>query len=194
MKLRQYRMPIVFCGLLGIFVLSVSLIDQLMQPTQTVQEVSQIVDRVSSTEVKEEVVISPVQGNEKIVRYFYEAGGTHNTEALDYFEGVYRQSLGVDYGSDEAFNVFASLSGTVAEVKKDAILGLCVTLECENGIRLIYQSLSNVGLEEGQFINQGTIIGQSGYNVYEAELGNHVHFTIEKENEPINPLSVIEKE
>ena len=80
---------------------------------------------------------------------------------------------------------------TVEDVKKDAILGLCVTIQCDEGISLIYQSLANVQLEEGQTVRQGDVLGQSGYNVYEAELGNHVHFTIEKDNEPINPLTVI---
>lgn len=191
MKYRQYRIPLVFGGLLTIFVLGVFLLQQLTQPEEMTQVVSQKVEPVQTTLEKKEEVICPVSEDVEIVRYFYEVDGEHNQEALDYFEGVYRQSLGIDYGSEKTFDVLASLSGTVEEVKKDAILGLCVTIQCDEGISLIYQSLANVQLEEGQTVRQGDVLGQSGYNVYEAELGNHVHFTIEKDNEPINPLTVI---
>ena len=191
MKYRQYRIPLVFGGLLTIFVLGVFLLQQLTQPEEITQVVSQKVEPVQTTLEKKEEVICPVSEDVEIVRYFYEVDGEHNQEALDYFEGVYRQSLGIDYGSEKTFDVLASLSGTVEDVKKDAILGLCVTIQCDEGISLIYQSLANVQLEEGQTVRQGDVLGQSGYNVYEAELGNHVHFTIEKDNEPINPLTVI---
>lgn len=191
MKYRQYRIPLVFGGLLTIFVLGVFLLQQLTQPEEMTQVVSQKVEPVQTTLEKKEEVICPVSEDVEIVRYFYEVDGEHNQEALDYFEGVYRQSLGIDYGSEKTFDVLASLSGTVEDVKKDAILGLCVTIQCDEGISLIYQSLANVQLEEGQTVRQGDVLGQSGYNVYEAELGNHVHFTIEKDNEPINPLTVI---
>jgi stage II sporulation protein Q len=191
MKYRQYRIPLVFGGLLTIFVLGVFLLQQLTQPEEVTQVVSQKVEPVQTTLEKKEEVICPVSEDVEIVRYFYEVDGEHNQEALDYFEGVYRQSLGIDYGSEKTFDVLASLSGTVEDVKKDAILGLCVTIQCDEGISLIYQSLANVQLEEGQTVRQGDVLGQSGYNVYEAELGNHVHFTIEKDNEPINPLTVI---
>ena len=191
MKYRQCRIPLVFGGLLTIFVLGVFLLQQLTQPEEMTQVVSQKVEPVQTTLEKKEEVICPVSEDVEIVRYFYEVDGEHNQEALDYFEGVYRQSLGIDYGSEKTFDVLASLSGTVEDVKKDAILGLCVTIQCDEGISLIYQSLANVQLEEGQTVRQGDVLGQSGYNVYEAELGNHVHFTIEKDNEPINPLTVI---
>ena len=191
MKYRQYRIPLVFGGLLTIFVLGVFLLQQLTQPEEMTQVVSQKVEPVQTALEKKEEVICPVSEDVEIVRYFYEVDGEHNQEALDYFEGVYRQSLGIDYGSEKTFDVLASLSGTVEDVKKDAILGLCVTIQCDEGISLIYQSLANVQLEEGQTVRQGDVLGQSGYNVYEAELGNHVHFTIEKDNEPINPLTVI---
>jgi stage II sporulation protein Q len=191
MKYRQYRIPLVFGGLLTIFVLGVFLLQQLTQPEEVTQVVSQKVEPVQTTLEKKEEVICPVSEDVEIVRYFYEVDGEHNQEALDCFEGVYRQSLGIDYGSEKTFDVLASLSGTVEDVKKDAILGLCVTIQCDEGISLIYQSLANVQLEEGQTVRQGDVLGQSGYNVYEAELGNHVHFTIEKDNEPINPLTVI---
>lgn len=191
MKYRQYRIPLVFGGLLTIFVLGVFLLQQLTQPEEMTQVVSQKVEPVQTTLEKKEEVICPVSEDVEIVRYFYEVDGEHNQEALDYFEGVYRQSLGIDYGSEKTFDVLASLSGTIEDVKKDAILGLCVTIQCDEGISLIYQSLANVQLEEGQTVRQGDVLGQSGYNVYEAELGNHVHFTIEKDNEPINPLTVI---
>jgi len=198
MKYNKYRIPVLFSCVLGLFMLGVGVVDYLSTPTTDNPEDEPVI-RTSvktgstQTDLTQETMVAPVQEGVDIVRYFYEVDGENNHQALDYFEGVYRQSKGIDYGSSEAFDVVAALSGTVTEVKKDAILGVCVTIECENGIELIYQSLANVGLEEGQSIAQGNLIGESGHNIYEADLGNHVHFTIEKDGVAVNPLDLLNK-
>lgn len=198
MKLSKYRIPLFFGSVLTLFMIGIGVIDQLTTPNEnpeTEQPVIQTGAQISSGQVdlSEESFLCPVQEGIDIVRYYYEIDGAHNDQALDVFEGVYRQSQGIDYGSQETFEVIASLSGTVSEVKKDAILGLCVTIDCENGVKLIYQSLSDVGLEKGQSVAQGSIIGNSGHNIYEADLGNHVHFTVEKDGETLNPLNVFDQ-
>ena len=198
MKYNKYRIPILFSSVLVLFMLGVGVVDYLSSPSVSDPEEEPVI-RTSvktgstNTDLTQETLITPVQEGVEIVRYFYEIDGENNDKALDYFEGVYRQSKGIDYGSSEAFDVVAALSGTVSEVKKDAILGVCVTIECENGIELIYQSLANVGLDEGQSIAQGNLIGESGHNIYEADLGNHVHFTIEKDGKAVNPLDYLNK-
>lgn len=197
MKQSKYRIPVVFGSVLVLFMLGVSVINELTSTTENsdLQPVSQttIKTGTTATDLTEETMISPVADGIEIVRYFYEVDGENNDLALECFEGVYRQSQGIDYGAEDSFEVMAALSGTVSEVKKDAILGVCVTIDCENDIQLIYQSLANVGLEEGQSISQGSIIGESGHNIYEADLGNHVHFTMEKDGMAVNPLNFFNK-
>ena len=194
----KFRKSMILICALALFGLGVGLLDNLTN-TQT-EDVLNVLAPVSSkvgTTQKNyllETFIAPVSDDVSIVRYFYEVQSTNNQEALDYFEGIYRKSEGVDYGLEEEFEVMASLSGTVSEVKNDSILGSCVTIDCENGFQLIYQSLSNVGVEKGQSIAQGDLIGHSGYNIYEAELGNHVHFTVLKDGNALNPLSIINKQ
>lgn len=195
MKHSKYRIPLLFAGVLTLFVIGIGVIDQLTTPTDEVGTDTQVIQTgapisTGQADLTEEAFLCPVQDGIDIVRYYYEIDGQHNDQALDVFEGVYRQSQGIDYGAEETFEVIASLSGTVSEINKDALLGLCVTIDCENGVKLIYQSLSDVGLEEGQSIAQGSLIGNSGHNIYEADLGNHVHFTVEKDGETLNPLNV----
>lgn len=196
MKSIKYRKALIFAGVLSLFVIGVSVVDQITNPVKD-QEVTQ--DSVIQTGVNvsdgkinlsEEVFMCPVSDHVSLVRYFYETGGEHNHEALDMFEGIYRPSQGVDYGHEDSFEVMASLSGKVVDVRKDAILGVCVNIECENGITLIYQSLSDVSLKDGDTISQGDLIGNSGHNIYESDLGNHVHLTVEKDGEAINPLDL----
>ena len=192
----KFRIPMIFISTLALFVLGVGIIDSMTKQDEVVDSpvTTPVSSKVGSTtkDYTLETFITPVSDDIPMVRYFYEIGSSTNQEALDYFEGVYRQSEGIDYGQEDLFEVMASLSGTVTEVKKDAILGACVTIECENNIQLIYQSLSNVSVKEGDSVAQGNLIGQSGHNIYEAELGNHVHFTVLKDGNAINPLNVVD--
>ena len=192
----KFRIPMIFISTLVLFVLGVGIIDSMTKQDEVVDSpVTTLVSSKVGSTTKDytlETFITPVSDDIPMVRYFYEIGSSTNQEALDYFEGVYRQSEGIDYGQEDLFEVMASLSGTVTEVKKDAILGACVTIECENNIQLIYQSLSNVSVKEGDSVAQGNLIGQSGHNIYEAELGNHVHFTVLKDGNAINPLNVVD--
>ncbi len=194
MRLKKYRIPLLFSGVLGLFMLGVGVIDEMVsvdekETTKPVVSTS-IKTGTKKTDLTKESLICPVKEGIEVVRYFYEVNGEHNDKALELFEGVYRQSQGIDYGSNDSFDVMAMLSGTVVEVEKDEMFGMCVTIECENDIRLIYQSLANVSVEEGQSVKQGVTIGESGHNIYEADLGNHVHITVEVNGEARNPLSL----
>lgn len=194
----KFRIPMIFISTLVLFVVGVGLLDSMTSPNQ--EDPKPVTTPVSSkvgTTTKDytsETFLMPVSKEIPLVRYFYEANSSTNQEALDYFEGVYRQSEGIDYGQEESFEVLASLSGTVSSVEKDSILGACVTIDCENNLQLIYQSLRNISVREGESVAQGSLIGESGHNIYEAELGNHIHFTVLKDGNPINPLSVMNKQ
>lgn len=192
----KYRIPIIFSSALVLFVLGISVINQLTEtkPNKT-DPISAPVSKVGTKE-KEfslETLIIPVDKKVPIVRYYYEEGSENNNQALDYFEGVYRKSQGIDYGQEESFEVVASLSGVVSDIKEDTILGLCVTIDCENNLQLVYQSLSNVGLKKGDSVAQGSLIGESGHSIYEADLGNHLHFMVLKDGQAINPLKLFDK-
>lgn len=145
---------------------------------------------------KEQIVLSPVNDNIGIVRYFYDKNDdiTKQEQSLILFEGVYRPNQGVDYSNkNEAFEVKASMDGTITKKTNDPVLGWVITISHPNKISTSYQALSNVKVELNQVVKQGDVIGMSGENIYEADLKNHLHFILQKDEQLLNPEKYINK-
>ena len=95
---------------------------------------------------------------------------------------------GIDYSNkNEAFDILAAISGTVTKKTNDPVLGWIVTITNGDKISTTYESLSKVSVELNQTVKQGDVIGTSGENVYEADLKNHLHFILQKEDQLFNP-------
>ncbi len=147
-------------------------------------------------EVEIEVLQSPVSEECKIVRYFYDVNQEDQKleQALILFENVYRPNMGIDYSFDgTVFDVYASTSGEVVKKSQDPLLGWIVTISTSEGIKTTYQALGEVTVEQGATVKQGDKIGSSGENIYEADLKNHLHFIVEKDDQVINPETAIGK-
>ena len=109
-------------------------------------------------------------------------------QSLILFEGVYRPNQGIDYSNkNEAFDILAAISGTVTKKTNDPVLGWIVTITNGDKISTTYESLSKVSVELNQTVKQGDVIGTSGENVYEADLKNHLHFILQKEDQLLTP-------
>lgn len=145
---------------------------------------------------KVEVLKSPVKDNIGIVRYFYDKDdeSEKQEQSLILFEGVYRANLGIDYAcQNEVFDVCASISGKVTGLKNDPILGWVVSIS-QDDIVVTYESLSEVNVKLNDNVKQGDKIGKCGSNLYEADLKNHVHFMLEKNDIVLNPEKYLNKE
>ena len=53
--------------------------------------------------------------------------------------------------------------------------------------------MSKVSVELNKEVKQGDVIGVSGENIYEADLKNHLHFIVQKDEKLLNPESCIDK-
>lgn len=145
-------------------------------------------------EKKIETLKSPVKDGIGIVRYYYdkEDDSSKQEQSLILFEGVYRPNQGIDYANkNETFDVMAAMSGTVTKKTSDPVLGWVVTITNSDKISTTYESLSQVSVELDQEVKQGDVIGKSGENVYEADLKNHLHFILQKEDKMFNPEKYI---
>ena len=85
----------------------------------------------------------------------------------------------------------ASISGTVTKKTNDPVLGWVVTITNTDHISTTYESLSKVNVEMNQSVKQGDVIGVSGENIYEADLKNHLHFILSKDEQIYNPEKYI---
>ena len=145
-------------------------------------------------EKKVETLKSPVKDGIGIVRYYYDKDDDESKQeqSLILFEDVYRPNQGVDYANkNEVFDVMAAISGTVTKKTNDPVLGWVVTITNSDNISTTYESLSKVSVELNQEVKQGDIIGKSGENVYEADLKNHLHFILQKDDQLYNPEKFI---
>ena len=145
-------------------------------------------------EKKVETLKSPVKDGIGIVRYYYDKDDDESKQeqSLILFEDVYRPNQGIDYANkNEIFDVMAAISGTVTKKTNDPVLGWIVTITNSDNISTTYESLSKVSVELNQEVKQGDIIGKSGENVYEADLKNHLHFILQKDDQLYNPEKFI---
>lgn len=141
----------------------------------------------------QEVVKMPVADQEQaeiVTKFFdYDASTEDQESALILHNNRYYQSTGVDivYPNGEAFDVLAALSGSVTEVKEDPLLGNVVVLSHENGVTTYYASLGEVGVQAGDEVKQGDVIGTAGDNIFGQNIGTHLHFELRKDDQVFNP-------
>lgn len=200
------RKILVFTSVVVMFLVGIGVIQTIMKQAAPFEDtpVVKVEDNTKKQdeETQEETPVvetlkKPVSDDIQIIRYFYDPtyDDSKLEKALIYFEGVYRPNLGVDFSKNgDEFDVIASLSGKVTKKTNDPLLGWVVTVTSDNGITITYQSLSKVDVEENATIKQGDKIGVSGENVYESDLKKHLHFVLEKDNEPINPEPLFNQE
>ncbi len=126
--------------------------------------------------------------------YDYKGEATDQEKSIIYHENTYIQNSGMDFVSSAPFDVVAVLDGTVTNVKEDELLGKTVEITHNNEYVSIYQSLSDVKVKKGDTISQGYVIGTSGTNKLDSDLGNHLHFEFCAGGQIVNPSLYLDKE
>lgn len=144
----------------------------------------------------ETVILRPyTASNVSIAKNFYDykAESDKQKDAIIYYENTYMQNSGVDYKSEEVFDVVAILDGTVTDVKEDAILGNIIEIKHTNDIISVYQSLSEVSVKKDDKVLAGQMIGKSGESNINKDIGNHLHFELYYQGQIVNPEEYYDK-
>lgn len=133
--------------------------------------------------------------NATIVMNYYDDAASEEEQAksLIHFGNEYYPNTGIDLSIDgnTTFDVLAAADGEVIRSEHDPIVGYVVEIK-HNNMFTVYQSLQDVTVNVGDKVNQGDVIGKAGRNVFDRELGVHLHFEVRNENsEPTNPLAVL---
>ena len=148
--------------------------------------------------IEPEKLARPFTVNAEIKTYYFDVNDTSKNQekALIYYNGMYTPSLGLDYFYNNlAFDVVSVFSGTVIEKKVDPLYGVSVSVKSDEGnLVAVYSSLSNVSVNKGDKVNQGQVIAKAGNNTINSNLGNHLNFSLLKNNKNINPLDYYQKE
>jgi murein DD-endopeptidase MepM/ murein hydrolase activator NlpD len=105
----------------------------------------------------------------------------YNGEIID------RQThLGVDLASVARASVPASNSGKVVHAGWMGIYGLSVILDHGLGLQTLYGHLSNIEVQEGDSVEKGQTIGNTGASGLAG--GDHLHFAVLVSGVPVNPV------
>lgn len=126
--------------------------------------------------------------------YDYQANEESQISSIVKHDNTYIQNTGIDYTSENVFDVVAILNGTVLNVSENEELGKIIEIKHDNGLISIYQSLSEVNVKKDDIVTQGLIIGKSGENKLDKDLGNHLHFEIYDNGQAVNPLNYLNTE
>ena len=116
-------------------------------------------------------------------------------EALSYNETTrdWRVHNGVDYGAEAGTAVVAAADGEVYTVYEDERMGYTVVIRHENGYVTKYASLdAEVSVSPGDQVEMGQAIGCVGSTaLMETALGDHLHFSVTKNDEPVDPAEFL---
>ena len=201
LKLKKHVLPIVImtvCLLTILFTVSNKNMKEVVSKQQNLNYVSgTIISKdmaVINTTTK--VLMPYLDQTVRIGKNYYDYKGNQEEQekSIIYHENTYIQNSGVDFVHDNQFDVITVLDGTVINIKEDDILGKVVEVQHNNDYITVYQSLSEVNVKKGDIISQGHVIGKSGINTLDKELGNHLHFELYIGGQVVNPMNYLNKE
>lgn len=142
--------------------------------------------------IEDEKLIRPFNVDASIKTYYFDASDDNDNQenALIYYNGMYTPSKGVDYFyNNSAFEVISAFSGVVSEKKVDPLYGATLYIKSnDNNLVAVYSSLSDINVNVGDTITQGQVIAKAGNNTINSNLGNHLNFSLLKNNKNIDPL------
>ena len=103
---------------------------------------------------------------------------------------------GMDIAAEAGSTVCAAADGTVYTVYTDDTMGTTVVIRHEGGFVTQYASLSKeVCVSPGQTVKMGDAIGTVGATaLLETAIGDHVHFSVTCDGEPMDPMKFLENE
>ena len=71
------------------------------------------------------------------------------------------QNTGVDYVSDESFDVVAILSGEIISVEDNDVYGRVISVRHNDNLISVYSNVDNSSFDIGYKVSQGEILGSS---------------------------------
>ncbi len=130
--------------------------------------------------------VSPVQG-EVVAVYAMDSLG-YNETTRDW-----RTHNGIDIAAAAGTEVCAAAAGTVYTVYEDDSMGMTVVIRHEGGYMTKYASLAQeVFVKAGDAVTAGQKIGTVGNTaLLETAIGDHLHFSVTCNDDPVDPVKFL---
>ena len=196
-KVKLKKLPLIVAILVLIPVLTVIIFSkESMKKTNDLVTTDTISDTVPVINETRKMINPYTDSSVTISKSYYDYKGeaTEQEKSITVYENTYIQNTGIDYISTNTFDIVSVLDGTVVTVKEDELLGKIIEVKHDNGLITSYQSLSGITVQKNDKIKQGQVIGKSGTNKLDKEIGNHLHFEIYENGSSVNPINYLNKE
>lgn len=134
-----------------------------------------------SNKIENSSIIRPYKATDvKVGRYFYdfEDEAKNQENSIIFYENTYMQNSGVDYISENVFEVQSVLDGKVLSVDNDDVLGNIVKIEHDKELVTVYQGIDKITLKAGDTVKQGQVIGASGTSQINSNYTTSLHFEV----------------
>ncbi len=107
----------------------------------------------------------------------------------------WRTHNGIDIAAEAGTAVCAAADGTVYTVYEDDTMGTTVVIRHDGGYMTRYSSLAQeVSVAPGDHVSLGQTIGTVGNSaLLESAIGDHVHFSVSCDGEPVNPADFLDQ-
>ena len=202
MKLKTFVFPtlyvaIIFSLVLGLYYTSRAINKDTLDSLSDVTYVSSVIleDSIPVISINTTVINPYLADNVTIKRYYYntEDDLDRQKESIVYYDNTYMPNTGIDYVSENNFEVLAIMDGVVLDIKEDEMLGKIVEVKHNNEFISSYSGLSEICVQKGESIIQGSKIGMSGTSKLNEAIGNHLHLEIYENGVNVDPLKIIGK-
>ncbi|PLT35846.1 M23 family metallopeptidase [Bacillus sp. V5-8f] len=201
---KRWALPAIYIGSAAIILAAALFVqnsfEESAEPAKETETGKNFKEPAIEVNSKLENIKMPVADAETAVikKEFYDVNGTNEEQeaALVSYNNRYEPNKGIDIAMKDGktFDVVASLSGIVKNVKDDALLGNEITIEHDNGVVTHYQSVKDIEVAVGDEVKQGQVLAKAGQSLLNEEAGVHVHFEIRKDNVALNPVDLIDKQ
>lgn len=89
--------------------------------------------------------------------------------------------------------ITAAADGQVVSIRNNVETGGTIICDLGDGYQLTYGQLENFAVSEGDYVNQGDLLGfVAEPSIFYSEEGSNVYFKMTKDGEPVNPMNIME--
>jgi len=145
----------------------------------------------------EDKILKPYT-SDKVVKTtgYYKMDGNEEEQSSSIIlhDNTYLQNTGINYSSDEEFDIVSILDGEVIEVKDNELLGKSVTIKHDKDVISVYQSLKDVTVKQGDKVLKGQVIAKSGSCNLIKEKENNLHFELYVSGTIVDPEEYFDKD
>ena len=199
LKLKPFVIPIIYTVFAAILLVTVFITEEKYKPVdeENLTYVSDSVFDETHPVINLEAKITRPYSNSNVtigIDYYNKDDNEENkNKSIIYYSNTYMPNSGIDYVLEEKFDVLSILDGEVIEVKEEELLGKTITIRHDTDLISVYQGLSEISVEKNEHVSIGQIIGKSGTNELNKNLGNHLHFELMYKGQTVDPENYYDK-